>query len=61
MKIQMYLEEYEMGTPIETANGLINAYLYNVNDYETAELKKKELGEIAEHIQVFLKYSKCEV
>ena len=58
MKIEIYLEENEMGTPIEMANALIKNYLGNVNDLEMTEIKKNELSEIAEHIQVFLKYSK---
>lgn len=58
MKIEIYLEENEMGTPIEMANALIKNYLGNVNNLEMIEIKKNELSEIAEHIQVFLKYSK---
>ena len=59
MKIEIYLEENEMGTPIEMANALIKNYLGNVNNLEMIEIKKNELSEIAEHIQVFLKYSKA--
>lgn len=58
MKIEIHLEENEMGTPIEMANALIKNYLGNVNNLEMIEIKKNELSEIAEHIQVFLKYSK---
>jgi hypothetical protein len=60
VKIEIYLEENEMGTPIEIANGIIKTYLDKINDLEMAEIKKSELSEIAEHIQVFLKYSKGE-
>lgn len=56
MKIEIYLEENEMGSPIEIANCLIKSKLDDVRDFELAELRKKELAEIAEHIQVFLKY-----
>lgn len=59
MKIEIYLEEYENGTPIEMANALIKTYLDKVNDSEMAEIRKSELSEIAEHIQVFLSYSKA--
>ena len=58
MKIEIYLEENEMGTPIELASALIRTKLDNVNDFDLEELRKKELAEIAEHIQVFLKYWK---
>ena len=58
MKIEIYLEENEMGTSIELANALIKTKLNNVNDFEVAEIRKNELAEIAEHIQVFLKYWK---
>ena len=51
------LELSGKGTPIEFANAVINLFLGDVNDLELADLRKRELGEIAEHIQVFLKYS----
>lgn len=57
MKIEIYSEEKDSGTPIEVANALIHTMLDDVNDYEFARIKKQELAEIAEHIQVFLKYS----
>lgn len=56
MRIEYHLEENEMGTSIEIANALIKTKLDGVRDVDMAELRKKELAEIAEHIQVFLKY-----
>jgi len=56
MRIEFHLEENEMGSPIEIANCLIKSKLDDARDFELAELRKKELAEIAEHIQVFLKY-----
>ena len=56
MKIEIHLENKEMGTPIEVASCLIRTYLGNINDSEFMSFKKRELAEIAEHIQVFLKY-----
>ena len=57
MKIKAQLEPSEKGTPIEFANAVINFFLGDVNDSQLANFRKKELGEIAEHIQVYLKYS----
>ena len=57
MRIEIYLDEKDSGTPIEVANALIYTMLNNANDYDFARIKKLELAEIAEHIQVFLKYS----
>ena len=56
MRIEIYLEKNEQGTPIEIANALINTMLKGVDDLDMIEVRKKELGEIAEHIQVFLKW-----
>lgn len=56
MRIEYHLEENEMGTSIEIANALIKTKLDGVRDVDMAELRKKELAEIVEHIQVFLKY-----
>ena len=56
MRIEYHLEENEMGTSIEIANALIKTKIDGVRDVDMAELRKKELAEIAEHIQVFLKY-----
>lgn len=57
MTIEIYCEKSDTGTPIEIANALIKNRLNNVTDFEIAEIRKRELAEIAEHIQVFLKYS----
>lgn len=56
MRIDFHLEENEMGSPIEIANALIREKLDYVNDADLAELRKNELAEIADHIQIFLKY-----
>ena len=61
MRIDVHIEGNEMDTPIEFANAIIKNKLEKVNDYELAEYRKRELAEIAEHIQVFLKYSREEV
>lgn len=58
MRIEVYAEENEDGTPIEFSNAIIKNALKGVTDYELVELRKQELAEIAEHIQIFLKYSK---
>ena len=55
MRIEFHLEENEAGLPIEIANALIQTKVNNAN-YEELEAAKKELSEIAEHIQVFIKY-----
>lgn len=55
MRIEFHLEENEIGLPIEIANALIQTKMNNAN-YEELEAAKKELSEIAEHIQVFIKY-----
>lgn len=56
MRAEFFLEKDEMGTPIEIANCLIRAKLDDVSDFDMMELRKKELAEIAEHIQIYLKY-----
>ena len=56
MRIEFHAEENDGFYPIEIANALIRSLLSDVNDYEWAKNKKRELAEIAEHIQVFLKY-----
>lgn len=53
MKIEIYCYETDSGTPIEIADALIE----NVLSAEPLEVGKRTLGEIAEHIQVYLKYS----
>lgn len=58
MKVMFYYEENDNGTPLERANALINGVLEGVTDYELAELRKKELAELAEYIQIYLKYNK---
>ena len=58
MKVIFYVEENEPNTPLERANALINTALDGVTDYELAELRKKELAELAEYIQIYLKYNK---
>lgn len=58
MKVMFYVEENEQGTPLERANALINGALEGVTDYELAEVRKQELAEIAEYIQIYLKYNK---
>lgn len=60
MRIEIHLDGNEMGTPIELADALIKAKLDGVNDFELANFRKRELAEIAEHIQVFLKYSEVQ-
>lgn len=56
MRAEFFLEKDEMGTPIEIANCLIKTKLDGVIDFDQIELKRKELAEIAEHIQIYLKY-----
>lgn len=58
MKVMFDYEENDHGTPLERANALINGALEGVTDYELAELRKQELAEIAEYIQIYLKYNK---
>lgn len=58
MKIEIHLEENEKGTPIEVASAIIDVYMGNVTDSEAFEVARSVLSEIAEHIQVYLKY--CE-
>lgn len=58
MKVMFYSEGNENGTPLERANALINGALEGVTDYELAEVRKQELAEIAEYIQIYLKYNK---
>lgn len=58
MKVMFYCEENDHGTPLERANALINGALEGVTDYELAEVRKQELAEIAEYIQIYLKYNK---
>lgn len=62
VSMRMYLEcdENDKGTPIEIANAIINKAFEGVNDFELAKIRKSELAEIAEHIQVFLKYSEVQ-
>ena len=57
MRIYFEADKGDAGTPIEKANAIINCALDGVNDFELMQLRKSELAEIAEHIQVFLKYS----
>ena len=54
MRIELYCYETDNGTPIEIADALIN----NVLSADGLEVGKRILGEIAEHIQIYLKYSK---
>ena len=58
MKVMFACEENDHGTPLERANALINGVLEGVTDYELAEVRKQELAEIAEYIQIYLKYNK---
>ena len=58
MKVMFDWEENDHGTPLERANALINGALEGVTDYELAEVRKQELAEIAEYIQIYLKYNK---
>lgn len=57
MRIEFYLEANEEDIPIEIANALIKARFEGVNSSDLAEIARRELAEIAEHIQVFLKYN----
>lgn len=57
MRVEFHADLCYAGTPIEKANAIINCALDGVNDFELMQLQKSELAEIAEHIQVFLKYS----
>lgn len=57
MKVEIHCEEKDKGTMLELANALINNALEGVTDYELAELRKKELAELAEYIQIYLKYN----
>ena len=57
MRIEIHLEEKDAGTPIEVANALIHTMLDDVCEYDIEKIKKQQLAEIAEHIQVFLRYS----
>ena len=52
MKIIVHLEEYEECSPIKLADAIIN-YCRNAYGAECWDLSA---GEIAEHIQVYLKY-----
>jgi hypothetical protein len=52
MKILVRLEEYEEHSPIKLADAIIN-YCRDTYDAEYWDLAA---GEIAEHIQVYLKY-----
>lgn len=61
MRVEFHLEEYETLEPIEIASALIRTYLENTNDYEMLVLKKIQLQEITEHIQVFLKHSEVTI
>lgn len=58
MKVMFDWEENDHGTPLERANALINGALEGVTDYELAEVRKQELAELAEYIQIYLKYNK---
>lgn len=58
MKVMFDWEENDHGTPLERANALINGALEGVTDYELAEVRKQELAELAEYIQIFCKYNK---
>ena len=53
MRIEIACYETDNGTPIEIADALIN----NVISADGLEVGKRTLGEIAEHIQVYLKYN----
>lgn len=53
MRIEIACYETDNGTPIEVASALISHMI----DEWGIDVGKRTLGEIAEHIQVYLKYS----
>lgn len=57
MKIELHLENGENGSPIELANALIRTLTNDANDEEMLKQRQKELGEVAEHIQTYLKFN----
>lgn len=57
MKVYFEAEAGDNGTPIEVANAIIKKAMADATYCETLEERRRELAEIAEHIQVFLKHS----
>ena len=64
MRLSMYLEKHDKGTAIEFADAIINCHIPDSDEYATEEdyiRAREKLAEIAEHIQVYLKYNRCVV
>lgn len=64
MKLSIYLDEHDKGTPIEFADAVINCHIPDNDEYATEEdyiRARERLAEIAEHIQVYLKYNRVGV
>lgn len=57
MRIEIHVDEKEYITPIKVADALIENYLRDCKDEYDIKQAQKILAEIAEHIQVCLKYN----
>lgn len=61
MKIMFYADEGDIGSPIEKANAIIRSYMDRSESFLTEDdldESYRNLSEIAEHIQTYVKYNR---
>ena len=61
MRLMRYMDEGEKGTPIEMANAIIRVYMDSAECIKTEDAldeSYRNLAEIAEHIQTYVKYNR---
>lgn len=61
MKLSIYLDEHDKGTPIEFADAVIKCHIPDGDNYATEEdweTAHERLAEISEHIKVYLRHNR---